>query len=283
VPEGPTGHAGPNDDWVYYRIAVPPGGAGDPLLRGVVIPALARLAVPRATDGGGLRWFFLRFLDATGLHVRLRLATSPSRLSEVEAVLDDELTRTQREPMPLCTGYAKGLYAPETWKFGTGPALYRSEALFQATSELALTWLLRGGGSRVGVAAAHLAQLVSGLPVAQQVGFLHQYAWYWSGGPALPSGAARSGPNRPPENSQGSRILEQADRVTADPTLDAALGRCTELFWGQDGVGVTVLPSRRVSVLFDHIHLANNRLGVFPRAEATIARALWGRCAAGGP
>jgi thiopeptide-type bacteriocin biosynthesis protein len=239
-------------EWLYYRVQVDPAGAGDPLLCSVVQPVMQRLRA----EVQELRWFYLRFLDATGLHVRWRLSAGRTALNHVERVVDEA----------LAGAYTKSVYEPETHKFGDMAA---AEQLFQLSSETALDLLSTGsGGNRAALAAALMLALVEGLPREQRLSFLHQYSWYWSGGPAKRSWSPVPSTARTRAKADGLRAA--ADSVLASPSGEV-INSFSRRFWAtaREATGRT-----DYFQLFHHLHLADNRLGVFPPAEAMIARLL---------
>ncbi|WP_020665158.1 thiopeptide-type bacteriocin biosynthesis protein [Amycolatopsis benzoatilytica] len=244
-------------EWLYYRVPVEPDGAGEPVLHTVVTPIVRQLRaeVPE------LRWFYLRFLDATGLHLRWRLSAAPAELDHVEQVVDDALAGR----------YRKHLYEPEKAKFGD---LAVAEQLFQLSSETALELLARHRqGGRSGLAAAVMLALTAGLPASQRRVFLHQYGWYWSGGPARRRWTAAPWTSLadPRVRAKASGLLAEANAILAGPS-----GELIRDFSRQFWATANTMPLRSgYFQLFHHLHLTGNRLGVFPAAEAVIARLLY--------
>jgi thiopeptide-type bacteriocin biosynthesis protein len=264
----------PVADWLYYRIypgrSHPGAAAGiDALLVRIVRPVLERLA----TDLPELRWFFLRFADATGVHVRLRLHAGLPALEHVEDILDGALVAARREAgsRSLCSSFSTHLYAPETQKFGAGSGMRLAENLFQASSSMVLGLLADDGSTpRVAYAAGHLLEVLHTLPQEQRAGFLHQYAWYWAGGPT----------GHPTVNAvaydQAVAVLARARQVLAAPGPGEILRRYgTQYRTAMHGGGRRQVPRTDYLLLFHHVHLTHNRLGVPPAAEAALARALW--------
>lgn len=270
----------PEADWLYYRIypgQIHPGaGAGiDALLVRILRPVLERLG----TDLPELRWFFLRFADATGVHVRLRLHAELPALEHVEHLIEGALVTARRETgaRSLCSSFSTHLYSPETQKFGTGSGMRLAEDLFQASSSMVLGLLADDGSTpRVAYAAGHLLDLLRTLPAEQQTGFLHHYAWYWAGGPT----------GHPTANLVASdravAVLARARQVLAAPGPGETLRRYgTQYRAAMHGDARRQVPRTDYLLLFHHIHLTHNRLGVRPATEAALARALWLTLSAG--
>ncbi|MCU1680041.1 MAG: hypothetical protein JWQ81_780 [Amycolatopsis sp.] len=253
-------------EWLYYRVPVGSDGAGDPLLRSVVGPVVRRLR----TEVPDLRWFYLRFLDSTGLHVRWRLNAAAPVLNHVERLVDDALTTAAHDG--TCGGHTKHVYDPEIGKFGADLGV--AEQLFQLSSETMLGLLATyRRPTRSGLAAALMLTLVQGLPPEQRPGFLHQYGWYWSGGPARRSWtpAPWTSLADPRVRARAVSLLEETQAVLAGPSGELVRGFARE-FWAKAGEAKA---RTNYFQLFHHLHLADNRIGVFPAAEAALARLLF--------
>ena len=133
-------------DWWYVR-AYP----GDP----AAVDAASRLLVPwlraQAQRLGATRWFFMRYLDMTGHHLRLRLQCSRAQADELHQLsgeLTDLMHRADADAgrslltsagLPGMRGPVKvrhDLYAPELTKYGGAQGVRIAEDLFTASSEL---------------------------------------------------------------------------------------------------------------------------------------------------
>ncbi|MBV9163695.1 MAG: thiopeptide-type bacteriocin biosynthesis protein [Pseudonocardiales bacterium] len=274
MPEQPATAGIPVADWLYYRIYPAAGVHIDSLLVRVLRPVLERLR----TDVPGLRWFFLRFIDAGGVHVRLRLHAPLPALEQTEHLLDGALVAA-RQPVrgrrPLCDSFGTHLYAPETEKFGAGVGIRLAEDLFHASSWMVLGLLTDDGCTpRVAYAAAHLLDLLGTLPMEQQAGFLYHYAWYWAGGPTGRTTGFATADAAAYERA--ARVLVRARQVLASPSSGKVLRRyCVQYRAEMEGPGRHRVPRTDYLLLFHHLHLTHNRLGVSVATEAALARALW--------
>ena len=122
-------------EWLYLKLHGS-SRAQDDLLRDH-LPELVRLAGEKGSDG----WFFIRYTDEAGHHLRLRLhGARPERLwGSVAPAVGALLTRWQREG--LVRGHALAQYDPETERYG-GPGAERlAERVFQYDSEAAVALL----------------------------------------------------------------------------------------------------------------------------------------------
>jgi thiopeptide-type bacteriocin biosynthesis protein len=274
------------DEWLYYRVYVADLGEIRDLVERVVRPAIADFTA-RVPD---LRWFFLQYVDVLGVHLRLRLRAGPAPLAEFERRLDHDFARALDDPSTVGgrdrdRGFhrraVKRLYEPEFDKFGGPAGVSFAEHLLQLGSEAALACAEpHRRQARTRYAAAHTALLVDRLPATVQASFLHHYAWYWSG--AGPRAAmwqltrAKLAPGNAEAGYRAVRLRAQIDEVLAEPAMRAVLTGYADGFWRHLASPARAAVDRSDHlILFHHIHLMNNRLGVVPGEEVQIARLLW--------
>ncbi|MCZ9355311.1 lantibiotic dehydratase [Streptomyces mutabilis] len=122
-------------EWLYLKVH---GSARtqDDLLRDHV-PGLVSLAAEHGAD----RWFFIRYTDEAGHHLRLRLhAARPQQLwGQVAPAVGGLLDHWQREG--LVRGHTVAQYDPETERYGGPAAQAAAERVFQHDSEAAVELL----------------------------------------------------------------------------------------------------------------------------------------------
>jgi thiopeptide-type bacteriocin biosynthesis protein len=250
-------------DWRYWRVYVPDLPSVTRLLTEVVRPVVGAHPLRR--------WFFLQYMDMSGLQLRVRVQAPPGSAALVEADLDRRFAERGSEVV-------KRWYEPELAKFRGPDGVEFAERVAHLGSDTALELLPgRASAHRITQAAAHTAAIVEGLPADQQVSFLHQYAWYWSGRGARTvawrPAAATARPDDPAAVRQAGRLFENVTRELATDRVGKPLRRYAERFWTEYRES-----ARRVSpyrAAFQHVHLMNNRLGAVPGEEAQIARLLW--------
>lgn len=127
-PEGVGG------DWLYFKVYCS-RRTQDDLLRDQV-PLLVRAAAEHGAD----RWFFIRYADPDGQHLRLRFHGEPDRLwSEVAGALGAMLLDWQRQG--LVGAHRIDQYAPELERYGGAGARQAAEALFEQDSAVAVALL----------------------------------------------------------------------------------------------------------------------------------------------
>ena len=183
------------------------------------------------------RWHFLRFLDEDGPHVRLRLRGSADALGAAQAAM---------APALAGAWVRLELYEPELDKYGGPAGVAAAERVFEASSELALAALARpcAEASRRGL-ALDLMRRAAGvfLAAGQHAAFWAAYARYWDA----------------PGEVRAAAPAPRLDVAAADYT--GALADCA----------LAIDPRH---ACFHHVHLTNNRLGVYPREEALLAAQL---------
>lgn len=213
---------------------------------------LTGTVVPWVSSRPATRWWFVRFVDPTGPHVRVRVRVPWSERHPLRR----DLARA------LGPGAVERRHTPETGKYGGPSGVERAERIAHASSVAAVALSDRSGS---GVAAAHLIAVAerSGCPTQ----FLHSYAWYWSGRGRLgPLWEERIRPLR--TSPEAENAAAAARRCRGEPALGAYLRVL-------DDVLAEAPPARRWLDLVQHAHLMDNRLGLLPADEALLARLLW--------
>jgi len=183
-------------DWWYIR-AYP----GDVTLMdeavALLLPWLRDVAAREQAD----RWFFVRYWDLTGHHLRLRIRLSADAAYRLHARLDDVVDLlgclpAQGEDRKLVPGAAPAgirgvqrvsacLYAPELAKYGGERGVALAEELFTASS----SWIadnrltdLAQPGERAALAVAFMRDLVqAALPAPGVSAFWEQHRRQWGG------------------------------------------------------------------------------------------------------
>ncbi|WP_103062459.1 thiopeptide-type bacteriocin biosynthesis protein [Actinomyces qiguomingii] len=131
-----------NRDWLYVKIY---SGDGDDV--GALLPAVLEW---KASLNGVDRWHFLRYMDHSGHHLRVRLRGHVEdvddwycKLPRLEQLARREsgrtMTRIIRDPMAERAGHRSGvcvcLYSPEFAKYGGPEGMEDAEVLFEKSSQ----------------------------------------------------------------------------------------------------------------------------------------------------
>ncbi|MDD9375795.1 thiopeptide-type bacteriocin biosynthesis protein [Streptomyces sp. ZAF1911] len=273
------------DEWLYARLHHTTHGEADRLLAGVVSDW-----VSAARAAGVRRWFFIRYADPSGPHLRLRFQGSPEVLDACYAAGRELWAAAVQEP-PAATGSVErlhplaerlmpskgrrrlsfGLYGREHHYYGDPAAVRIAEELFELSSEFALAAIGEGPDR------TRLARLATGVMdscLAEALGprqrdrFRQAHWRYWTG---------------PPLTADAVRLAEAAvsrwrPALAAAPEPDRSLGPAAANLGRAlaDGVARAVRadPSAVAArVLLMQVHMTFNRLGFLPLEEAVLGRA----------
>lgn len=281
-------------DWVYLKIY--PGtkvGGMDGIVLDVIGDVLGAVKSPP--------WFFLRYLDDKGPHIRLRFAVPAAHLDDItdeasircEGLLDQLVSKPDSSyrgliPLPEAPdgfpaghfGVIREDYLPELEKFGGLEGMAIAERLFQHSSEVALLVLAaeRNGKASRKTLAPWLMQVgVESLGAKLPREFWRRYSEYWLGGSKSAATAWREQFARKHQQlaAVGVSVLPPATTLTAVEneavaTWRTALGEARRRYDRCDGVG----EEEKQQVFWNFIHLMNNRLGIGPLEEAYLATLL---------
>lgn len=257
-------------DWLYYTLYPGDGALLDRVVREVVAPA-----VDHATTAGPPEcWFFLRYTDDLGPHIRLRFGGRPAVVDAIRQAVDPVLRVALHDVTLTVTGGVTGcypaFYEPEFDRYGGSVGVAEAEALFDTSSRTALA-LLTGADAAVtrrrALALALMGRAVrAALPPAEQPAFWERYEWHWSGG-GRPTAAARRDRYRQQARTRAGAAAEQVAEVTGSPATGGLLDGYENALRAL--CGNTIPPERAA---FHHVHLTNNRLGIPPSEEGYLAR-----------
>ncbi len=283
-------------DWIYYSIY--PGRIEylDDLVTDLVAPAVERLAERDEVR----RWFFIRYVDEQGPHVRLRFQVDSeacgSISDELERWIDRQLTEITSRPvpamarlMPVPQGkpeqeyevtFQPETYEPEYEKYGGVPGVAIAETCFEASSKLAVSAVraIQGGELDRFILALHIMkQTAECLPFPEKA---RKELWervlhHWSGADYPGGSEVKESLLR--AASKRRSVIEERIRANGDSQLIVELvAPYMEALRGAFEA-VKQTPQIRLStshLLFHYIHMMNNRLGVWPIEEAYLGSLL---------
>ncbi|ETK34054.1 lantibiotic dehydratase [Microbispora sp. ATCC PTA-5024] len=274
----PTGAGGP---WLYLRLRVPRRNQDD-FLRDQV-PVLVRAGIGHGAD----RWFFIRYSDTAGQHLRVRFRGEREKLwAGLLPEIGARLVEWQRQG--LLAGHELGQYDPEYERYGGDALAEFTEAAFQHDSAAAISLLrlTRRAGFRytldevTAISAAALAHAFGPpAPVVEPVPLVGGLQWapdLFDGDPAAAwmstTGARRELPpdyRREPARWQklidptgGWRVL-RADEdgcqvLAALESRDEAVRRFGTAF--REASRPTDSPSTQLRLVGSLLHMTCNRL-----------------------
>lgn len=273
-------------DWLYLRIY--PGALEkmDALAR-----LVARPAVKLARGLSGVdRWFFLRYVDQRGYHLRLRFR-GPTRsinvlhrelehlvASALMDIADLKVPATKRlVPLPIPDlssdeiGWETDLYEPELNVYGEGSGIETAEITFEQSSELALSLLLDERwrhGSRVGYALALMGATADAFHIQDgREMFWARYAAFWS---RPEYGSTQALADRL-ASAAAVRTLVVGRDYSATAKLSGwrvLISEYVKALEGSVAGGKLLVPEQRCA---QFVHLMNNRLGFLPIEEVYMA------------
>lgn len=267
-------------DWWYVR-AYP----GRPDLMddatGVLVPWLRRQAEREGSD----RWFFMRYLDMTGNHLRLRLRCTPDsadrlhgRIAEVADLL--HTVRGSGSGARLIPGSGShdrggpqkvraGLYAPELGKYGGEHGVSLAEELFTRSS----IWYVENDvagldpvSGRAALAVTYMDRVVHAALPGHEDEFWarHRRQWGWQLRAAVP----RQDDLRPVLAQVSSAVTSSND--TGSPRLDNLDEHVAYVVQSLAGAarGSNRIPQDLL--LLHYLHMDINRWGFLPAEECAL-------------
>ena len=285
-------------DWLYLKLYL--GRAVDRVDRLVI--ELDRVISQRPDVQG---WFFIRYVDEQGIHLRLRvLPAAGARDALREHLVHACATRLSRAyelpagtyfPMVATPGFEDTLalvtdahndvrvieadYEPETDKYGTGTAMAVAEDLFVASTEIACAILNdedEGLYARKSLVPALMHETYRAfLPRTDAATFWREYCFYWLGGKSLAAGDWRdtffAKAAQLDEEGVPVLALEQEDGRPARFQVtrwQQALAHAAQQYAALGSEGGDLNPE---VLCFNFAHLMNNRLGIASLEEAYMA------------
>lgn len=273
------------DEWLYFMLYPGTLSRLDNLLRGAVAPLI------RQVEGlPGLKcWFFIRYIDDGGAHVRLRFQVSAGAISFLYHLATERFQRVLPQvaaasaecpqrlvPLPISDEPHRGarfrlsLYEPEYGKYGGPVGVHIAEELFEASSRLALQVIdqkSEGLSQQANLAIYLMRQSVNAaLPEAEQPAFWDRYSRYWSGDDQLWSSLRTAARRRASIIRSTYQGLETAADQPGVEAYSLALRRAVAK------VRAASLPVSIEQLCFHWVHMMNNRLGFYPMDEAYLAQ-----------
>ncbi|QVQ50248.1 thiopeptide-type bacteriocin biosynthesis protein [Spiractinospora alimapuensis] len=271
-------HQPPDSDWWYVR-AYPGSGALMDAACDVLVPWLREAAASENAD----RWFFLRYIDMVGPHLRLRIRCAPdgvdrlhSRMPELWLALDKIPPDARGEPL-IANGLfgdasgavrvAPGLYAPEMHKYGGPAGVEAAERLFTASARWYADNLPHRSPRRfrrAALATTLMRELVTtALPPEDWKEFWlrHRRQWGWQ---LVMSQGKAAVPDLVSETVTGVReVVADVDVAAVRTHVASVVATFEEVTRSNSGVD-------RLDLLLNYLHMDINRWGFVPAEEALL-------------
>lgn len=279
-------------EWIYYNFFLKHVELLDHAVDRVVTEAYQKLSRKMEV----YRWFYIRYFDYAGPHIRLRFLLRADQMEHASQLLDELFARYSEEMKDINTvpskrlipvhvealnqgngetRYELSMYEPEADKYGGKQGVAISEELFQHSSELGIK--LIGG-----ILSGEINRFSVGLRIMDSVlkknftrmteidAFLTQYLAYWSGSVHSDWTAYRD------------QLLSSAEKRidltwnilnpdNPDPAAEEYGLFTQHIFRQMESEGVS---KARSDLMFNYTHMMNNRLGIWPLEEAYLAALL---------
>ncbi|QWF82045.1 hypothetical protein HUW46_05482 [Amycolatopsis sp. CA-230715] len=262
-------------DWWYVRAY--PG-------RVDLMDEAARVVLPwlraRADEESAVGWFFMRYLDITGLHLRLRINCDPDGVDRIHDRAD-ELTAllhtvrgagsgpglTGRPPVLGRTGPKKVtpcFYAPELVKYGGRPGVALAEALFSAASR----WYVDNDISavdrryeRAAMAVRYLAEVVGTAMPGREREFwtAHRKQWGWQLRLEVPD-----------QQELREVLRTTAGGIAAASAIPPVSEHAAVVAGTAARAATSAVPVDPANLLLQYVHLDLNRWGFTPAEECLL-------------
>mgnify|MGYP000102863128 CR=1 FL=1 len=252
-------------------------------------------AVALSRDIEGIdRWFFIRYQDPRGLHIRLRFRGTCRAVTilqeQLEPVLYERLSALRlinppppKRLLPIVApetpseyvGYDYALYEPEYAKYGGSRGVDIAEQLFMASSDLTLNTLKVTAGKPFDRAVLSVTLMLLAvellLPSDQWSEFFSYYSHYWAGY----TSASHSSLIKQLSQAAHRRLhllARHVNELTSIAPLNDEIDRyCQALKRVRSALLSTGLSSSTSRLCFHYIHMMNNRLGILPLEEAYVS------------
>ncbi|WP_377887563.1 thiopeptide-type bacteriocin biosynthesis protein [Alkalihalobacillus sp. R86527] len=281
-------------EWMYYKVYLPHEKYSDVFTEKVVKEAAETITENFDCE----KWFFIKYLDETGYHFRIRFLTDIENFDAIASYLEelfeikgnDVLSQdvpVQKRILPIDSFPTKGsgtdslhyelsMYEPELDKYGEEIGITIAENIFHASSEFiikVIPQLNRGETDRYQLALLCMQQFIDKcVELERKEIFLEYYIDYWSGVLFNP---ARKSYKDSLQTAAHSRI------ETLNIMLNASLPESIEVAYKEfsnelqksiDKLSTYKDISENIEkYCFHYIHMMNNRLGVWTIEEAYLA------------
>ena len=284
--------------WWFVRLYTGGFSGADAMISELIPPLVAH-----ARELGIQRWFYIRYMDPAGPHIRLRVKAAREVLDLTESgyrALVRDLAEALEEATPVhpfvmpiderrylgaaSIGGSGALYEPEYTKYGGPHGVELAEELFEFSSDLGVwaTGRFDKTPDRAGLAALLLGDAVSsGLRAAADAhtpagadwdGYWDRHLAWWTADFGRGAGRVRQSVQRAAE-ARGASVGDQLDALAAMPAVkgwrrnwQAVVHRyiCRA---AREGISLTPL-----HLVFHQGHMMTNRLGFLPREEALLGQ-----------
>lgn len=242
------------------------------------IQRVIRPARVEAIELGIERWFFIRYLDSFGPHLRLRVRGQTDAINAVHDRWRKTLASRMIRPdssLPFTTPEVLFVpYEPEFDKYGGPVGVDCAERAFERSSDavLDLIDLCPAAGPRLAVTTLVMQRVARCVPQVDRATFWKYHAHFWSTADGDPAS------KRPFAAATDAALNDLEAHLGSTPSVDwlvtsiadATAAAITEALTAS----VRLTPAH---LLLHHLHMTVNRLGVLPAQEARLGRRISAR------
>ncbi|MGF7050667.1 thiopeptide-type bacteriocin biosynthesis protein [Paenibacillus sp. DS2015] len=281
-------------EWLYYKIYSESSDHIDVMIKEIVAPACKLLIQHEIYPE---KWFFIRYVDYTGFHLRVRFKISIQDLDQASNVLESyfsEITTCvlkmdaalHRSLIPIQQNHINknfesagtielAVYEPEISKYGGIEGVVKAENIFQHSSELVLDRIediIVGQIDRYLLGLAIMKLKLDTLFLHEEkdeLQFLRHYLFYWTG--ANYSAGGQQLAKKFLDLTTKKVIAIESDMTELLPIVN--LTYISQVASTTEQV-LNISNKSKVELLFHYIHMMNNRLGITPLEEAYLAAIL---------
>lgn len=274
-------------EWLYVRLY--PGTASKMDL------AISTIVAPAVQVGNRIsgidRWFYIRYVDHWGPHVRLRFRGRPTSITtlygELRSLIDEKLHEVAAHPAPQVirrivptygiasdTGVAAYIdfYEPELDKYGGRIGVDVAEKLFQVSSEVSLEFIEYPISTMVAVAILLMTLTVKTmLPDRPLNEFWDHYAWYWTRQYNKHATDFRRSLYAAASRRVGLTQSCCREILSSDWFLRRLQKYQTAVLVAKQELEAHSVPTPIETQCLNYVHMMNNRLGFTPEEEVYLA------------
>ncbi|OBA01888.1 hypothetical protein A9D36_16335 [Bacillus subtilis] len=281
-------------EWVFYSIYVPRAEYLENIIINIVTPIVKQVKDSVQVH----KWFFIRYIDMQGPHIRLRFLVNEDDIDIVEEITEEHLHRNLSkvlaEPLsemsrllPVKTdtrsfesGFQQEEYEPEYEKYGGVQGVHIAEDIFQSSSELVLSLLNDPGfkdNDRFDFALFLMKKTAehASLSADQARGLWESMLHHWSGADYT-EGITYKTKLEEAAEKRIDVINVVIEKMYSNPfviKLTEGYQKILQRAFSQIQESEKIRTSHS-HLSFHYIHMMNNRLGVWPIEEAYLGALL---------
>ncbi|MGP4066187.1 thiopeptide-type bacteriocin biosynthesis protein [Oceanobacillus sp. M65] len=281
-------------NWVFYSIYVPTFNYLEHSIEGIVIPTVEKVKSNFVIH----QWFFIRYVDMQGPHIRLRFLIDEKDMECLEEVMDEVIEKKlaaliSKPPLPLSrllrlppqekefeASFDQEEYEPEYEKYGGIQGVKIAEQCFELSSELVINFTNSSNFTDkdrfdLSLLLMKITAKQAKLSKIEEHELWERILSYWSGSTYNEDDRFKNNLIEAAKKRLDvlGRKLEAISQKTSMIQLvndyEMGLGNAFSSMTKSEKIVVT-----KEHLAFHYIHMMNNRLGVTPIEEAYLGALL---------